>query len=263
MTRDLVLMGLVAISALASDLPIGHVVVFEGVWIDQSRNNQRISQMDVVFRSSRIVRSPDRPASGNETMTLRIGGSKVPYRCSEQRTCSGPLVLPSPSQNPILDQAYSVLAGGSGYYAHTLSRTSGQLAESVSKLTAPTMLLKTLLRNLASGVYHLEFCPVDETGRVLCSDGTPLAVCYWSPSLEVPCDPGLVRSRLYQVNVMRLVGRRFERTANAAWTLVVNESRWTECQTRFESAVSLSSGWDSAEQSAFLKAYLQSLAQDL
>ena len=221
-----------------TDALLGHVVRFEGNWIDK-KCNCRVDQGHAIWRSSIIVRDGAVRSNAHLTIRLATTGQLEAFDCSNLDDCADPLdiVARTPkdeSSNRIgifLRAALGVLredpgTGGNGVsisgYARTLSGrgTDIQISDAIVPLRNGRPDISAVFANAKAGTYLVDFCPIGKTGGYVCPKDPETEEFRWHLDASAAVSSRELRPSLYELFLCRRQGDRVFRRRESAFVLV-------------------------------------------
>jgi hypothetical protein len=260
------------------DAPIGHVIGFEGAWLDQACKC-KVDVGHAIWSGSKIVRQgPTKPVS-RLTIRLAATGRPEPFDCSTI-DCAYPLdilarVPKNEKRNQIgtfLSAALSVVAenlrttGGhsrtvSGY-ARAFSRrgpTAIPITDAIVPLRDGRPDLSAVFASVEAGTYLIEFCSVSKTGVSACPDTPDSEEFFWKADGNEALSSRSIQPTLYELFLCRRQGDRVFRRESAFVLVALRELAAGQMREKHKEFLNLMDGWTPKEVSMLQHAYLQHL----
>jgi len=258
------------------DFPIGHVISYEGKWVDQ-RCKCTIEQGQAVWINSAIVTQS--PASRRSRLTIRFAatGEAEEFDCTRV-DCAEPLDvrgrLPKTKQaSPIVTFLHAALAvivdayaeGGDqrvtlSNYARTSSRGASpiHIADAIVSFRGGNADLSAIFADVVAGMYLIDWCPVSITGKSICQDLPMPSEVRWNGH-EALLTSVSIRPSLYEFFLCKKEGDRIFRGQSAFVLVTKSSDEANQMRTTYQEFLGLMKGWNGREASMLGHAYLQNL----
>jgi hypothetical protein len=260
-------------AVLLSAPPIGHVIKWQGVWIDQ-RTGAQVERGLSVFPDSKLVLKGKAVPRYSIAIRSYINGGEAVYSCAAN-PCTEPLDLRETLRENsnekksgffealkevVVDMAPAGQAHTLSGYTRAISKgAQAQVGDGIAKLTPAGADLSAALQKLKPGAYSVEFCPLAKDGAAQCPGNKAARSLEWSPDRPQSATVSGVRPGLYEIGIYEGGSGNAAPERDSAIVLVVPEKNAADANSRYAEAIRVTEEWDSGEAALARRAYLQYL----
>ena len=261
-----------------ADFIVGHVVNFDGTWIDK-KCKCKIDQGHAIWSNSVVGRQ--RPYKTNSRIVIRFAATGRPetFDCTKI-DCADPLdILARIPKNEsssrvgiFLRAALNVVEDnlpGTATRSRTVSgyvrAYSGRGVESIPISDAIVPLrggrpdLSAVFERVGAGSYLIEFCLIAKTGKHVCPEVPEVGEFEWKADGKEALSSRALQPSLYELFLCRRQGNRVFRSESAFVLVAGNEQTTQQMSAKHQEFLKLMEGWTPKEVSMLQHAYLQHL----